>query len=98
MKSTYQHRIVARHLQNKFGHLHDWPFRSATELEGELCKKSLSLTVGDYLMVSMGRSGIRCGKANDLHGLAAFPSESLVIPYHELERAFHEQYADHVEL
>ena len=33
-----------------------------------------------------------------LHGLAAFPSDSLIIPFHELERAFHEQYADYVEL
>lgn len=98
MKSTYQHRIIARHLQNKFGHLNDWPFCSAAEIEEELCRKSLSLAVGDYLVVSMGRSGVRCEKAADLHGLAAFPSDSLVIPYHELERAFHEQYADYVEL
>lgn len=98
MKSTYQHRIISRHLQNKFGHLHDWPFCFAAEIEEELCRKSLSLAGGDYLVVSMGRSGVRCDKASDLRGLAAFPSDSLVIPYHELERAFHEQYTDYVEL
>jgi hypothetical protein len=98
MKSTYQQRIIARHLQNKFGHLHDWPFCSAAEIEEELCRKSLSLAVGDYLVVSMGRSGVRCGKASTLQGLAAFPSDSLAIPYHELERALHEQHAEYVEL
>jgi hypothetical protein len=30
--------------------------------------------------------------------LAGFPADSLVVPYHELERAFYEQYADYVEL
>jgi hypothetical protein len=98
MKSTYQQRIIARHLQNKFGHLHDWPFCSATEIEDELCRESLSLAAGDYLVVGMDRNGVRCGKASTLHGLAAFPSDSIVIPYHELERAFHDQYADYVEL
>ena len=98
MKATCQHRIIAQHLKNKFGHLHDWPFCSASEVEEELCRKNLSLAVGDYFVVSMGRNGVRCGKVSNLEGLAAFPSDSLVIPYHELERVFHEQYADYVEI
>jgi hypothetical protein len=98
MKSTYQHRFIARHLQNKFGHLHDWPFCSDDEIEEELCRESLSLAVGDYLVVGMDRNGVRCGKASDLQGLAAFSADSLVIPYHELERAFHEKHTDYVEL
>jgi hypothetical protein len=98
MNPTCQHRFIAQHLQITFGHLHNWPFFSATEIEDELCERNLALGVGDYLVISMGRSGVRCGKASDLHGLAAFPSDSLVVPYHELERAFHEQYAEYVEL
>jgi len=95
---TCQHRIIAQHLQNTFGHLLNWPFCSAAEIEDELCSESLSLAVGDYLVVSVGGNGVRCGKANTLQELAAFPSDSLVIPYHELERVFHEQHADYVEL
>jgi len=98
MKATCQHRIIAQHLQNTFGHLRNWPFCSAAEIEDELSRESLSLAVGDYLVVGMDRNGVRCGKASTLHGLAAFPFDSLVIPFHELERAFHEQYADYVEL
>jgi len=98
MKTTCQHRIIAQHLQNTFGHLRNWPFCSAAEIEDELCRENLSLAVGDFLVVGMDRNGVRCGKASTLQGLAAFPSDSLVIPFHELERAFHEQYADYVEL
>jgi len=98
MKATCQHRIIAQHLQNTLCHLRNWPFCSAAEIEDELCRESLSLAAGDYLVVGMDRNGGRCGKASTLHGLAAFPSDSLVIPFHELERAFHEQYADYVEL
>ena len=98
MKATCQHRIIAQHLQNTFGHLRNWPFCSAAEIEDELCIEDLSLAVGDFLVVGMDRNGVRCGKASALHGLAAFPADSLVIPFHELERAFHEQYADYVEL
>jgi hypothetical protein len=54
--------------------------------------------VGDYLVVGMDRNGVRCGKASDLQGLAAFSADSLVVPYHELERAFHEKHTDYVEL
>ena len=97
MKPTYQHRIIAQHLQNKFGHLHDWPFCSADGIADDLCRGNLSLSVGDYLVVTIGRNGVRCGKARDLHGLADFAADSLVIPYHELERAFHEQHANYVE-
>ena len=98
MKATCQQRFIAQHLQNTFGHIPAWPFCSAAEIEDELCRESLYLAVGDYLVVGMDRNGVRCGKASTLHGLAAFPSDSLVIPFHELERAFHEQYADYVEL
>lgn len=98
MKATCQHRFIAQHLQNTYRHLRNWPFCSAAEIEDELCGENLSLALGDYLVVGVGRNGIRCGKANTLHGLAAFPSDSLVIPFHELERAFHEQHASYVEL
>jgi hypothetical protein len=98
MKSTYQHRIVALHLHNKFGHLSDWPLCSAAEIEEELGRRNLSLSEGDYLVVIRGRNGVRCGKASSLEELAAFPSDSLVVPYHELERAFYEQHAEYVEL
>lgn len=98
MKATCQQRFIAQHLQNTFGHIPTWPFCSAAEIEDELCSENLSLAPGEYLVVSMGRNGVRCGKAGTLHGLAVFPSDSLVIPFHELERAFHEQYADYVEL
>lgn len=98
MKATYQHRMIAQHLQNTFGHFLSWPFCSVSEIEEELCRSRLSLAVGDYLVVSIGRNGVRCGTASGFHGLAAFPAESFVIPYHELERAFHDQYADYVEL
>ena len=98
MIATCQHRFIAQHLQNTFGHISTWPFCSAAEIEEELYTKNLSLALGDYLVVSMGRNGVHCGKASTLHGLAAFPCDSLVIPLHELERAFHEQYANYVEL
>ena len=98
MRATCQHRFIAQHLQNTFGHISTWPFCSAAEIEEELCRENLSLALGDYLVVSTGRNGVCCGKVSTLHGLAAFPSDSLVIPFHELERAFHEQYADYVEL
>lgn len=98
MKATCQHRFIAQHLQNTFGRIPTWPLCSAAEIEDELCRKNLSLAVGDYLVVSRGRSGVRCGKVSTLEGLATVPSDSLVIPYHELERAFHENHADYVEL
>jgi hypothetical protein len=98
MRATCQQRFIAQHLQSTFGHNPTWPFSSAAEIEEELCRKNLSLAVGDYFVVSMGRDGDRCGMASSLEGFAAFPSDSLVIPFHELERAFHERYADYVEL
>jgi hypothetical protein len=98
MKPTCQHRFIAQHVQNTFGHIATWPFCSAAEIEEELCRKNLSLAVGDYLVVGMDRNGVRCGKVSNLNGLAAFSADSWVIPHHELERAFHEQYADYVEL
>lgn len=98
MRATCQHKFIAQHLQKAFGRIPVWPFCSAAEIEEELCRKRLSFALGDYLVVSMGSNGSRCGKASTLEGLAGFPSDSLVVPFHELERAFHEQYADHVEL
>ena len=98
MKATCQHRFIAQHLQNTFGQISTWPLCSAKEIEEELCRKNLSLSVGDYFVVSMGRDGVCCGKVSTLEGLADFPSDSLVIPYHELERAFNEKHTHYVEL
>lgn len=98
MKATCQHRIIAKHLQHVFGHLHDWPFCSFAEIEDELCSRTVVLSAGDYLIVGLGGNDVRCGTASSLQGLADFPADSLVIPYHELERAFHETHAEHVEL
>ena len=67
MKATCQHRFIAQHLQSIFGLFSTWPFRSAAEIEEELCRKNMSLAVGDYLVVSMGRDGVRCGKTPGLH-------------------------------
>jgi hypothetical protein len=68
------------------------------EIEAELCKQKVDLDHGDYLVVGLGLNGTRLGRVKDLKGAAEFPSNSLVISYHELERVFHEQHADYVEL
>ena len=98
MTPTYQHKFVANHLQNTFGHLCNWPFSSVAEIEKELCRKNLSLAVGEYLVVSFGHNDFCCGKTSTLQGLTNFPADSFVIPYHKLEREFYEQNADYVEL
>lgn len=98
MKPTLQHLFIAQHLQEKYGHRESWPFSSSAKIEEELCGAGLSLTAGDYLVVGSDRSGARCGKVRSLEDLTTFPSDSLIIPYHELERAFYEQYAEYVEL
>jgi len=98
MRPTYQHTIIANHLQATCGHRKNWPFRSALEIEEKLCREQLSLSQGEYLVVSVAGDGGSIGKVADLEGLAGFPSTSLVIPYHQLERAFHEQHTDWVEL
>ncbi len=98
MKPTYQHTIIANHLQATCGQRKDWPFRSALEIEEKLCREQLSLYQGEYLVVSLCGDGGCIGKVADLEGLARFPSTSLVISYHQLERAFHEQHTDWVEL
>jgi hypothetical protein len=98
MNSSFQQRFIAQHLQDTFGHHGNWPFCSAAEIEGSLVTADLRLAVGDYLVVSMDRNGARCRKMSTLEDLATTPSDSLVIPYHKLERAFHEQYAEYVEL
>ena len=99
MRQTYQHKLIAHHLQNTFGHLHNWPFSSVAEIEKDLCRKNLSLAVGEYLVFSFDHNEFCCGKITTFQDLTNFPADSFVIPYHELERkAFYEQYTDYVEL
>jgi len=98
MKPTLQHLFIAQHLQDKYGHHESWPFSSAAEIEAELCGARLVLAGGDYLVVGSDHNGVRCDKARSLEDLTTFPSDSLIIPYHELERAFYDQYAEYVEL
>ena len=98
MRVTYQHKIVAQHLHITFGHRHEWPFGSAAEIEDELCKGKLSLSPGEYLVVALSEDGGRLGKVSDIQGLADFPRTSLIISYHEIERAFHDKHTVWVEL
>ena len=98
MTTSYQHKIIADHLQGTWGQSKKWPFRSALEIEKELCRGDLSLFPGEYLVVALSDSGGWIGKVTGLDGMARFPSTSLVIPFHQLERAFHEQHTDWVEL
>jgi hypothetical protein len=98
MEATYQHTTIANHLQATLGHRKDWPFRSASEIAEHLCRERLCLSQGDYLVVSLAGDGERIGKVTNLEELARFPSTSLVISYHQLERSFHEQHTDWVEL
>lgn len=98
MEATYQHTTIANHLQATLGHRKDWPFQSASEIAEHLRREKLRLSQGDYLVVSLAGDGERIGKVTNLEGLARFPSSSLVISYHELERGFHEQHTDWVEL
>ena len=98
MKPTCQHRFIAQHLQNTFGHLRNWPFSSVAEIEKDLCRKNLSLAVNEYLVISFGHNDFCCGKTSTLQGLTDFPADSFVIPYHELEGALYGKYADYVEL
>ena len=99
MRQTYQHKLIAHHLQNTFGHLRNWPFSSVAEIEKDLCRKNLSLAVGEYLVVSFDHNEFCCGKTTTFQDLTNFPADSFVIPYHELERkAFYEQYTNYVEL
>jgi hypothetical protein len=98
MKTTYQHTTIANHLQAAFSHRKDWPFRSASEIAEHLCMERLCLSHGDYLVVCLAGDGERIGKVTSLEELARFPSASLVISYNQLERGFHEQHIDWVEL
>ena len=97
MRQTYQHKLIARHLQNTFGHLCNWPFSSVAEIEKELGMKHLSLAVNEYLVVSFDHNEFCCGKTTTFQDLTNFPADSFVIPYHKLEREFYEQNADYVE-
>jgi hypothetical protein len=98
MHTTYQHRVVAQYLQNTFGRLNNSPFSSSTSIEEDLCRQRLVLRAGDYLVVAIDRNRVRYGKVNGLSELAAFPSHSIVIPFHELERAFYEHHTEYIEL
>ena len=97
MRPTYQHTIIANHLQATCGRRRDWPFRSASEIEEKLCREQLSLSQGEFLVVSLCDDGGCIRKVAGLEGMAGFPSTSLVVPFHQLERAFHEQHTDWVE-
>ena len=98
MKPTYQHKFVANHLQGTYANMENWPFSSESEIEEELCKKEVAISPGEYLVVGLTDDGGCVGKVGGLQGLADFPRTSLVIPYHEIERLFHEQHAEWVEL
>lgn len=99
MKPTCQHRFIAQHLQNTFGHLRNWPFSSVAEIEKDLCRKNLSLAVNEYLVFSFDHNEFCCGKTTTFQDLTNFPAESFVIPFHKLERFFYEKHADdYVEL
>ena len=98
MRPTYQHKVMADHLQNTYGQHIDWPFCSASEIERQLCKGRLSLSPGEYLVVALSNEGGCLGKVSDIRGLAHFPRASLIISYHEIERAFHDQHTEWVEL
>jgi len=94
MRASYQHKVIGQYLHSRFGHLREWPFSSSSDLERELCRRSISLAAGDFLVVGLDRDGIRCGTVAGLQGLAAFSRDSLVVSYYELERAFYEQHSD----
>lgn len=94
MKASYQHRFIGQHLQSKYGHIRRWPFSCASQVETALCRTGLSLSAGDFLVIDLDRNGVCCGKVSDLKGMAAFSRDSLVVSYHELERAFYEQHTD----
>jgi hypothetical protein len=98
MRPNYQHKIIAEHLQNTYGQRMNWPFCSAIEIEEELRKVKLSLSPGDYLVIGLSEDSGRLGKVSDIQGLADFPRTSLIISYHEIERAFHDKHAEWVEL
>jgi len=98
MKATLQHRIIASHVADLYGHLTDWPFDDMSQIVAELAMTGIVLTAGEYLVVNLGTSGSRFGKATSLHELAGFPGDSMVISYRELEEAFYEQHVEWVEL
>ena len=97
MKPTLQQTTIGTHLQTSRGHRINWPFNSASEIAEQLCKKGLSLRQGEYLVVSLSGTEPQIEKATNLEDLAGVPGTSLVIPYHELERGFHEQHAEWIE-
>ncbi len=98
MTHTLQQRTVAEHIHKTYGDTENWPFHSAEDVQHELGRRGLGIGPGDYLVIGLDNSDVRCGKACGLKDLAAFPPKSLIISYHELERAFHEQYTDWIEV
>jgi hypothetical protein len=98
MKVTYQHRVIASHLHEAYGHISGWPFMSPHEIEEELSRREVHLVVGDYLVIDTEGGAIGLGKALGLQDLSAHGKQALIIPYFELERAFHDQYSEWVEL
>ena len=97
MRVTYQHKVIARHLHDALGHVPGWPFSSPVEIEDELGRNEVHLDVGDYLVIDVEGGAIGVGPAVGLQSLSAFGKNAMVIPYTELERAFHEQHAEWVE-
>jgi hypothetical protein len=98
MRVTYQHKVIARHLHDAYGRISGWPFVSPQEIEEELSRQEVHLVVGDYLVIDTGEGAIGFGKAAGLQDLSAHGKQALIIPYSELERAFHGQHAEWVEL
>lgn len=98
MRVTYQHKVIASHLHEAYGHISGWQFLSPHEIEEELGRKEVHLVVGDYLVIDTEGGAIGFGKAAGLQDLASHGKQALIIPYSELERAFHDQHAEWVEL
>jgi hypothetical protein len=98
MRPNYQHTIIANYLQSTYGQRMNWPFCSATEIEEELRRAKVSLSPGEYLVVALSDDGGVLGQVSDIRELTNFPRTSLIIPYHKIERTFHEQHAEWIEL
>ncbi len=98
MRITYQHKVIASHLHEAYGHISGWPFMSSHEIEKELSGKEIHLNVGDYLVIDTEGGAIGFGKAVGIQDLSAHGKQALIIPYSQLERAFHDQHAEWVEL
>jgi hypothetical protein len=98
MNPTLQHTVIARHLDRHYGHLPCWPFSSIEAIVEELQSVGLAIKRGEYLVVCFQHTSEPFCKITQLQDLCVFYKDSVVISYAELERAFHEQYTDWVEL